>query len=227
MKVILKILCIIGIIICALFSGVFFVLCFSFYYDPFSIVLGFLLGSLFFYLTYLCYCGIDRINHKKKAVKKVEKPITETIPVEEPITDKNQLDDCISLVRDCLNYKQTTSYPEIENELSQIYSYLKFLKDKNHHLNQYIVDSLVKLLKIYQELIFSSAPETPQGKEILDEINLSFNMINKTLAKITNSILDDEHLEVSSLVEGLKTKFTMDGYLNPYEKARDINVKED
>lgn len=215
MKVLKKILYIVGIIFFSLISAGSFFASFLFNEgDVFTFIVCFLVGLLFFYLTYLCYKGLDLLTNGKS--KKVIPKEDGTISKEEiSNSEDKQLAYCINLVRDCANYKQTAQYPRIESELNHIYNYLNLLKDKNHPINQYIITSLIKFLETYKEIIFTPAKDTNQGREILREIQLSLNMINNTLGKIYGAILEGEHLEISSLVNGLKTKFAMDGYLDP------------
>lgn len=205
-----KVLYYIGIVFASLFSGAFLAEAFVFFREGiFFVILTLVLSFACGCLVYFCYKGLDKLKNSSQ-VKSTTVPEKNSNTANQRVTNLNI---SLTLIKDCLAYKYTDEYPVLENELKQSLSYLDTFKQKDYEVNAYLTDILNKFLQEYKEIVTSPVKDTNQGKNIILKIEESLKMINETLGKIYEAHLDGKQSEITSMVQGLKNKLIVDGYL--------------
>lgn len=212
-----KVLYYIGIIFASLFSGAFLAEALVFFKEGiFFVILTLALSFACGYLVYFCYLRLEKLKNSSQVKSTITSKDNPNISNQRKVN----LDTSLNLIKDCLAYKYTEEYPVLEDELNLAFDYLNTFKLKNYEVNAYITDILNQLLQVYKETVTSSVKKTKQGQHILLEIEESIKMINKTLSKIYEAHLDGKHNEINSMVQALKNKLAVDGYLqnekNPF-----------
>lgn len=179
----------------------------------FTIFFGLILFALTIFLTYLLIRGIDRLDDKKFS-NTVKKEVIRNVVVEKQVTKIDKFYEAFDLVRDCLNFKSTEKYPKLRLELKNIWTYLNAFTDKIDLINNYILDTLILVLTKYKEIINSEIKNLPEGIEIIEQTEEMLKLISEALGKIYKASLEGKEFEITAAVQALKSKLSMDGYIN-------------